>query len=82
MLNETQLKNLFHNPEHNNDVLAIVPNGDKLLLYFRHEYKIYSIEGQYIDVQGNRELFIEQPKLLSSQQVANLVINGTFKVRL
>ena len=80
---EVFLKNLFYGFEHNKSVLgANADDNGVITIYYVYKRSIYSVKGRYIDVMGDRELFVNNPVKLKSKQVVNLIVDRVIKTTL
>lgn len=80
MFDQVFLTNLFC--DHNDAVLTkLQDDNGEITIYFVNRAAVYKVIGQYIEVQGNKELFVNTPVRLTADQIADLVVDGTIKGR-
>lgn len=75
MHDQTTLINMINYPEDYNDVICYHNEHNARTIYFRYRYRVFKLVGEYIDVQGDRELFLQPLQELDDHDVRSLVAN-------
>lgn len=75
MHDQTTLINMINYPEDYDDVICYHNEHNSRTVYFRYQYRVFKLVGEYVDVQGDRELFLQPLEELDNHEVRSLVAN-------